>query len=266
MKKKILALCLVVVLAVTAVTGATLAYFTDTDEVKNTFSMGKVDIKLDETNIEKPDGDRVQANDYTGTNMVPGHVFTKDPTIHVLKGSEDSYIFLDVTINKFNSLAWVMAKNDNSNVAPYMNNGKFSTMLFVDALLNNKELRERVANAWFNGIEHANWAIKDVVLNGDYATVRLAFQGDGDATPNTVNAKEITDKSIDIRFMESFQMPATVTQEMIDAGVTEGKMAHTFNTAAENFHMNFKAYAIQADTLADVDAAYEALFDSEPRF
>ena len=36
MKKKILALCLVVVLAITAVTGATLAYFTDTeDEIAN---------------------------------------------------------------------------------------------------------------------------------------------------------------------------------------------------------------------------------------
>jgi len=48
MKKKILALCLVVVLAITAVTGATLAYFTDTEEQINTFTVGNVDIEIEE--------------------------------------------------------------------------------------------------------------------------------------------------------------------------------------------------------------------------
>ena len=48
MKKKILALCLVVVLAVTAVTGATLAYFTDTDKADNVFVIGNIDIDLEE--------------------------------------------------------------------------------------------------------------------------------------------------------------------------------------------------------------------------
>lgn len=56
MKKKILALCLVVVLAVTAVTGATLAYFTDTDEAENVFTLGSVEIALHEgayENVQK---------------------------------------------------------------------------------------------------------------------------------------------------------------------------------------------------------------------
>jgi len=48
MKKKILALCLVVVLVATAITGATLAYFTDTDSQKNVMTLGKIDISQDE--------------------------------------------------------------------------------------------------------------------------------------------------------------------------------------------------------------------------
>lgn len=52
MKKKILALCLVVVLAVTAVTGVTLAYFTDTANATNTFTVGGVKIALHESNKE----------------------------------------------------------------------------------------------------------------------------------------------------------------------------------------------------------------------
>ena len=49
MKKKLLALVLVVALAATAVIGGTLAYFTDTDEATNTFTVGGVKIDLNET-------------------------------------------------------------------------------------------------------------------------------------------------------------------------------------------------------------------------
>lgn len=53
MKKKIVALCLIVALAVTAITGATLAYFTDTDKATNTMTVGNVAITQNET---KKDG------------------------------------------------------------------------------------------------------------------------------------------------------------------------------------------------------------------
>ncbi len=46
--KKIIALCLVVILAATAVIGGTLAYFTDTDKADNVFTLGGVKIQLNE--------------------------------------------------------------------------------------------------------------------------------------------------------------------------------------------------------------------------
>lgn len=48
MKKKIISLCMVLCLGATAVIGGTLAYFSDTDEQKNTFTVGNVDIEIDE--------------------------------------------------------------------------------------------------------------------------------------------------------------------------------------------------------------------------
>lgn len=96
MKKKIVALCLCVALAVVAIGGATLAYFTDTDEAKNTFTVGNVEIKLDETNVDDPQGDRVQENSY---KLIPGVSYVKDPTITVLEGSEDCYVRMKVTLN-----------------------------------------------------------------------------------------------------------------------------------------------------------------------
>jgi len=48
MKKKIMAMCLVIAMAATAVIGGTLAYFTDTDGAKNVMTVGNVDIKQNE--------------------------------------------------------------------------------------------------------------------------------------------------------------------------------------------------------------------------
>ena len=53
MKKKIVALCLCVALAVVAIGGATLAYFTDTDQEINTFTAGGVTIDLIEQQVNK---------------------------------------------------------------------------------------------------------------------------------------------------------------------------------------------------------------------
>lgn len=52
MRKKIISLAIAVMLVILAVTGATLAYFTDTDSAKNTFTVGKVDIKLNDVFVQ----------------------------------------------------------------------------------------------------------------------------------------------------------------------------------------------------------------------
>ncbi len=53
MKKKIMAICLCVALVAVAVVGASLAYFTDTDSAKNTFTVGNVKIKLLESSLHR---------------------------------------------------------------------------------------------------------------------------------------------------------------------------------------------------------------------
>lgn len=100
MKKKTKALMLVLcaVLLVTASVLGTMAYLTSTDKVVNTFTVGKVAITLDEAKV-KEDGTpvagaaRVKGNAY---HLLPGHGYTKDPTVHVQANSEDSFIFVKV--------------------------------------------------------------------------------------------------------------------------------------------------------------------------
>lgn len=53
MKKKIMVICLCVALVAVAVVGASLAYFTDTDFAKNTFTVGNVKIELLESSLHR---------------------------------------------------------------------------------------------------------------------------------------------------------------------------------------------------------------------
>ena len=93
MKKKSLALVLALAMIVVCVVGGTLAWLTaTTPEVKNTFTAGDINIKLEET-------DATVAADGSATKefkMIPGYTITKDPKVTVLAGSEKCYLFVKV--------------------------------------------------------------------------------------------------------------------------------------------------------------------------
>lgn len=109
-KSKALLLTLCAVLLIAASVLGTMAYLTSTDTVTNTFTVGKVEIKLDETDVTNPTGSRVQANSY---KLMPGTTYTKDPTVTVLKGSEDSYVRMKVTFNNAAALMEMLPSADN---------------------------------------------------------------------------------------------------------------------------------------------------------
>ena len=96
--RKVLLLACSAVLLVCLSVGATLAYLTSTDTVKNTFTVGKVAITLDEVIVDEygvatTTNLRGDANTY---KLLPGHKYTKDPTIHVAAGSEDCWLFVKI--------------------------------------------------------------------------------------------------------------------------------------------------------------------------
>ena len=113
MKKKTIALALVLVMVFGATLGGTFAYLTSTDTVTNTFTVGNVQIKLDEAKANADgslvaNADRVKANSY---KLLPGHTYNKDPMVTVLSGSESSYVKMTVTFTKANELDAIFAPN-----------------------------------------------------------------------------------------------------------------------------------------------------------
>ena len=99
-KKRFVAILLCVTLVALAAIGATFAYLTDTKTVNNTFTMGNVAIKLDETNVNDPTGDRVTSNAYS---VYPGAVVTKAPIVHNT-GKNAAYIRATVNVSNWMNL------------------------------------------------------------------------------------------------------------------------------------------------------------------
>lgn len=94
-RSKALLLSLCAVLLVAASVFGTMAYLTSTDSVENTFTVGSVAITLDEQDVDDSTkgAERDQNNAY---KLMPGHEYTKDPTVHVATPSEDSWVFVKV--------------------------------------------------------------------------------------------------------------------------------------------------------------------------
>lgn len=108
--KQIIALVVVVALLMAGSVLVTMAYLTSQDTVTNTFTVGKVSITLDETDVDEygvaiENAERVKENEY---KLIPGHTYVKDPTVHVEAGSEESYLRMIVTVKDYKELcaAW----------------------------------------------------------------------------------------------------------------------------------------------------------------
>ena len=135
------ALALVAALSI----AGTLAYLTDKGTVTNTFTVGNIGITLDEalvndegkavkkntdntlTPVDKlEEATRVAGNSY---HLLPGHSYTKDPTVTVAAKSEEAYLRILVTVDDMTKLTSAFPQDKN---AGYYNNGVILLEKLVD--------------------------------------------------------------------------------------------------------------------------------------
>ena len=94
-KKTVLA---AVILLFMFVIGGAIAYFTDTDQKTNTFTIGGVDITLTEAGWDAlPDTNDNDIPD-AAEDMMPGESVTKDPLINNVSIKNDAYVFAKVEV------------------------------------------------------------------------------------------------------------------------------------------------------------------------
>ena len=148
-------------LLVCVTVGATVAYLTSTDAVTNTFTVGRLSIELDETDVNVDgvkDGEYpVKANDY---KIMPNHKYVKDPTVHFAcswdstdkkyedVNSEKAYLFVAVK----NGLAAVEAAADDEykQIATQITDNSWGALTSTDGKqikVNDYAIYYQIANA-----------------------------------------------------------------------------------------------------------------------
>ena len=178
MKKKLMTVLALVLVIAMSVAG-TYAYLTSTDTVKNTFTVGDVQIKLDEAKANA-DGSlvqgaaRVKANEY---KLLPGHKYAKDPMVTVLAGSESSYVKMTVTFSNAAELDAIFDPNG--------------------ATLTNI----------FNGYDSTNWIYKGNTKNADNTRTYEFWYKETVAAPDA-------DVALDALF-DSITVPGTITNAQL---------------------------------------------------
>lgn len=234
-RKAILALLCVCLVTLASVMG-TLAYLTDDDAVVNTFTVGNVQIKLDEADV-KTDGtyetdhnNRVKANEY---HLLPGQEYVKDPTVTVLKGSEETYVRMLVTFTYSKELDAIFAPT-----------GADLTSIF-------------------GGYAPANWELIGNVENTVANTRTYEFRYIGEENKGSKAGTVAKAKNEDIVLADLFEtitVPGFVNNDQLATLVTldqDGKIVNQFK-------IHVVAHAIQAAGFDSADEAWAAFDVQNP--
>lgn len=247
MKKAVLLVICAFALVTAAVFG-TLAYLTDQTEVVNTFTVGKVDITLDEADVD-PDGtpiegaDRVTENEY---HLIPGKSYVKDPTVTVKAGSEESYVRIIMTIENASAVQSII-DNAGDEVDDYAD-----LLAYIDG--------DQV-KAGFNPA----WTYVDFEFDEAENTIEFEFR-----YKETVDGWNDSGEKVDIVLEPLFDkivLPGTATEAQVAALYGDS------DDDAGDFKMKLTGHAIQAvgfvdttddagDTVSAADNAWAA-FDAQ---
>lgn len=233
-KSKALLLTLCAVLLVAASVLGTMAYLTSSAEVKNTFTIGKVEIKLDETDVTNPTGPRVTANSY---KLMPGTTYTKDPTVTVKAGSEESYVRMKVTFNNAKAIIALCTDPEFAEDGPTGVENAYPLIRMVNFV-------EANAAKWDGIIPDNMMDTEEMLANAKYfvydkATDTLTYY----FYYNETVAAPDGDVVLPVLF-DKVTLPEWVTSDQL--------------ATLENFQITVVAEAIQADGFANAGAAWAA--------
>ena len=232
--KKVLLLALCAVLLVGATIAGTVAYLTSTTEVvKNTFTVGKVQILLDEKDVDKNKtsankasaAGRDLANEY---HLLPGGTYEKDPTVHVHMDSEDAYVRMKVTVENYDQLTTAFPKTGDT--ATYWAGDIFLLEKLVDW---NKD--------W-------TYAGVDIADDGKSAVYEFRYKEIVEVSKLTANVVKAPDG-------ESYKaLPALFTTITIPGTISNEQIA-----ALNTVKINVVAHAIQSNNIeGGAEAAWTA--------
>ena len=236
--KALLALCCALLLVAAGVFG-TLAYLTGTDEVNNTFTVGNVKITLDEAKVTT-DGtpvtpaERVKENSY---HLLPGHTYTKDPTVTVKAVSDDSYVRMKVTFNNATDIIALCTDPEFAEDDPTGVENAYPLIRMVKFV-------EANAAKWDGIIPDNMVDTEEMLTDAKY----FVYDADADTLTYYFYYTDIVSAPT-----ADVVLPVLFDEVTLPDWVTNDQLAKL-----DKFQINVVAEAIQADGFANADAAWAA--------
>lgn len=228
MKKKAFIFAICAALAMASAALGTVAFLTDRTQITNVFTIGNVQIKLDETDVNLngepiPDPEtnepvrKAEGNEY---HLVPGKNYVKDPAVTILGGGEDTFVRMIVRITDAADIAAVKA-----------------------------DLEAEYAADFPNGVQLADYV-------GEYDGETWIFQG------MTTDAEK-NEMVLEFRYFEVVK--AAVGDQMLKPLFTSftlpGQLTADHLEKIKDVQIIVEGHAIQQATFADADAAWQAFDD-----
>lgn len=275
MKKKLLTICLAAIVAVTAIAGASLAYFTDTDTEKNTFTVGNVKIDLIESQYHRVNagkGETTEAEPISG-----GYLWASNVKLEGTAANTPNF----TTSGETWSGKYFSDSQIEADAATYKSEGGYFATHSTN-MVPGSNVRK-------------NPYVKNTGSNDAYVRVRVLIpvslfivldEGYSYWTSTALNEGEVTSKSVDTYKTKGYESVTKVTR----GGVEYYEFDFTYTDAlkpgeltfwnvwgniaidpdatsddlrnVKSFDVIFEADAIQADGFADAAAAFAA-FDAE---
>lgn len=271
MKKKITALCLCVALLAIAVVGASLAYFTDTDNAKNTFTVGNVKIELLESQYHRVNAGKGNATGLTEPSTMGGYLWAADVNMQGTPENTPNYVTSGET---WSGLYFSDAQIE-ADAAVYQN-GYFAehsqNMVPGANVRKNPYVKNTGANDAYIRIRALiPVSLFDVIGNGPSYWTTTALN-EGQVTSNAVNTYNTSGpeavKQVERDGIKYYEYDFTFVKPVKSGELTFwnvwGNIAINKDATAEelknvdSFNVIFEADAIQADGFADAAAAFAA--------
>ena len=261
MKKKLTAVALVVCMLAIMLVGASLAYFTDKDQEINTFTVGNVKIDL----IEKQKGEQGLEDFKDGKVLVPGtsnvNAVSKIVTVKNT-GANDAWVWVDMLIPSY-LLDAANPTNQSLNALHFNEYGAFNQAYWQNPTYKLSATNSAVTDGVFNAdltpaVEGMVSCNKNTVWTDWVSAGQTTVDEGNDAVTYTI----LRTKMVGTLAKDKISLPC-LRQVYMDWRVkVDGNEYILPNNSristSASWDIIVNAYAIQADGIADVDAAITA--------
>lgn len=242
------------VMLVSLSVGATLAYLSSTDSVKNTFTVGQVNIWLDEGTVY-PVGTIIDGEYVAGTHndggatrteenaykVYPGMTYDKDPVVHIQGDSEDCYVGVTIKLDedRFATLAEVIGNPDVGEAAQFLGISEIVLGGIFD-----KEFAYDGNTTWTS--TDGELKLIQTPKTGEFYVIFLNKQLPAWADADNDGIWDAGEGQINLDLFKQISIPAD--------------WDNTELAAMQGLEMTITAYAVQAEGFANADAALLGAF------